>query len=58
VKSCCISLGKHAVPVFDNLSRMPDWMVDSFCRAVTGAASEKRALYTDGDSVLLSFRRQ
>jgi hypothetical protein len=50
-------LGKHAVPAYDNLSTIQDWMADAFCRAVTGGASEKRAHYTDGDSVLVSYRR-
>jgi hypothetical protein len=45
------------VPAYDNLSTMQDWMADAFCRAATGGASEKRMLYTDGDSVLVSFRR-
>jgi hypothetical protein len=50
-------LGKHAVAAYDNLSTIHDWMADAFCRAVTGGASEKRAHYTDGDSVLVSYRR-
>jgi hypothetical protein len=50
-------LGKHAIPAYDNLSTIQDWMADAFCRAVTGGASEKRAHYTDGDSVLVSYRR-
>ncbi len=50
-------LGKHAVPIYDNLSTIHGWMADAFCRAATGGASEKRSLYTDGESVLVSYRR-
>jgi hypothetical protein len=41
----------------DNLSTIPDWLSDSFCRAVTGDADVRRRLYTDGEHALFAFRR-
>jgi len=41
----------------DNLSHVPGWLSDAICRAVTGEGFSKRALYTDGDDVIVSFRR-
>ena len=42
---------------FDNLSSVSDAVSDHLCRFVTGDASEKRKLYSDDDSVVLSYRR-
>jgi hypothetical protein len=41
----------------DNVSRIPEWLSDAMCRAVTGEGYAKRALYTDDDLHVLSFRR-
>lgn len=41
----------------DNISTIPPWMSDAFCRAATGEGSVKRALYTNHDVDVLSFRR-
>lgn len=41
----------------DNISTIPPWMSDAFCRAATGEGAVKRALYTDEDVSVLSFRR-
>lgn len=48
--------GSYIVPL-DNLSRIPEWLSDSLCRASTGDADPRRELYTDGDLVVHSFRR-
>jgi hypothetical protein len=45
------------LPYFDNLSYIPDWMSDAFCRAVTGDSFAKRKLYTDNDDVFFTFMR-
>jgi len=41
----------------DNLSGVAPWFSDSLCRAVTGAGSIRRRLYTDDDVAVLAFRR-
>jgi len=48
--------GSMAVAI-DNLSWIPDWFSDAICRAVTGDGLVKRALFTDDDLSVLSFRR-
>jgi hypothetical protein len=41
----------------DNLSRMPEWLADMLCRAVTGDGFTRRKLYTDDGLVVQRFRR-
>jgi hypothetical protein len=41
----------------DNLSSIPDWMSDAFCRGSTESGRVKRALYSDDDITLSKFRR-
>ncbi|MFF3059393.1 ATP-binding protein [Streptomyces sp. NPDC057909] len=41
----------------DNVSSIPQWLSDTLCKAVTGDGIVDRALYTDDDVVVLSFRR-
>ena len=36
---------------------MPDWISDALCRAVTGKGFSKRALYTDDEDVIQTYRR-
>jgi len=50
-------LDHHYIPIFDNLDYLPRWFSDMLCGAVTGAGQESRALYTDEDSFIRSFRR-
>lgn len=47
----------HYAPSFDNINTIPEWLSDKICRAVTGDGVEHRALYTDDDSVIRSYRR-
>ncbi|HPR53299.1 MAG TPA: hypothetical protein PLU81_16015 [Deltaproteobacteria bacterium] len=42
---------------FDNLSGLPAWMSDAFCRAVTGDGYSERQLYTNNDEFVLTFKR-
>ena len=42
---------------FDNVSGLSTWQSDVICRAVTGAGSSKRALYSDEDDVIFKFKR-
>ena len=41
----------------DNVSTIPPWFSDALCRAVTGDAIIERALYTDDDVTVNTFRR-
>lgn len=41
----------------DNLSAIPEWLSDALCRASTGEGMVDRALYTDADVSVISFRR-
>jgi hypothetical protein len=45
------------VVAVDNISRVPSWLSDAFCRAVTGDGVVRRALYTDSAVSVLAFRR-
>lgn len=47
----------HAVPVFENVGTFDRKTADAFCRAVTGAATERRKLFTDSEQVLFNYRR-
>ena len=42
---------------FDNLSGLPDWLSDAFCRLSTGGGFAARELYTDADEVIFSAMR-
>jgi hypothetical protein len=42
---------------FDNMSGMPDWLSDSFCRLSTGGGFSARQLYTDGDEMFFKAKR-
>lgn len=50
------ALGSWVVAL-DNLSKVPEWLSDSICRAVTGDGDVRRALYSDGDLAVFAFRR-
>jgi hypothetical protein len=51
------NLEHHYIPIFDNLSTIPEWMSNILCRAVTGEGQEVRALYTDDDVVIREYLR-
>jgi hypothetical protein len=50
-------LSHHPVVYFDNLSRIPEWMSNLLCRAVTGDAFSKRKHYTNDDDVIYVLMR-
>ena len=50
-------LSHNYITYFDNISSIPDWISDLFCRAVTGSAFSKRQLYTDDDDIIYDFKR-
>src|SRR5262249_25003092 len=45
------------VLAFDNLSHLPDWLSDAFCRIATGGGLATRALYSDFDETLFQAKR-
>lgn len=50
-------LSHNYVAYYDNISKLPDWISDEICRAVTGSGSSKRLLYTDDDDFIYNLRR-
>jgi hypothetical protein len=42
---------------FDNVSYLPDWASDAFCRAITGLGFSKRQLYSDDEDVIYQLQR-
>ena len=42
---------------FDNLSKLPNFLADDFCRLSTGGTLAKRTLYSDRDETVLKARR-
>lgn len=57
VDSWAIAAAGSWVVGLDNLSGIAPWLSDALCRAVTGDGMVRRQLYTDGDLVVLKFRR-
>ena len=45
------------VAYYDNVSRLPDWISDQVCRAVTGSGSSKRVLYSDDEDFIYTLKR-
>ena len=52
-----MNLDHHRIPVFDNVGYLSQDQSDTLCRGVTGAAYQKRRLYSDDDDVTRYFRR-
>lgn len=50
-------LAHHYAPVYDNIDSLPPWLSDVLCKAITGDGFTKRALYTDDDDVIYTYRR-
>jgi hypothetical protein len=50
-------LEHHWMPIYDNLSSLPQWFSNALCRAVTGEGQEVRQLYTDNGVIIREFRR-
>ena len=45
------------IVVTDNVSRIPVWLSDAYCRLATGGGLSKRQLYTDADETILDAMR-
>lgn len=44
-------LSHNWLAFYDNLSYLPDWISDAFCRACTGGGTQKRQLWTDDEDI-------
>jgi hypothetical protein len=45
------------LPAFDNVSVVPEWLSDGFCRLSTGGGLATRTLYTNSDETLFNSMR-
>jgi len=52
-QNLAIRASKGAVTAFDNLSSVPEWLSDAFCRMVSGVPYTSRELYSDDEEVIL-----
>lgn len=52
-----ISASNSWVVSFDNISKLPDWLSDAFCRLSTGAGLGTRGLYTDDQEKIFQGAR-
>jgi hypothetical protein len=52
-----IAARNSQVLAYDNISDLPDWLSDTFCRLATGGGFSTRELYTDQDEVLFGSTR-
>ena len=52
-----IAARNNHVIAFDNLSGLPPWLSDAFCRLATGGGFSTRQLYTDIEEVLIQVQR-
>jgi energy-coupling factor transporter ATP-binding protein EcfA2 len=50
-----IEAASNYLPIFDNISHIPDWMSDFLCGISTGGAFALRRLYTDRDQEIFQF---
>jgi hypothetical protein len=52
-----IAARNSQVLAYDNVSGLPDWLSDTFCRLATGGGFSTRELYTDQDEILFGSTR-
>lgn len=52
-----ISASNSWALVFDNLSNIPPWLSDAFCRLATGGGSAFRAMYTNDEEAIFDATR-
>lgn len=57
IRDLQIAASNEWLPVFDNLSRMPEWLSDGFCCLSTGGGMRTRALYSDSEEAIFSTMR-
>lgn len=52
-----ISANAGRILAFDNLSRLPTWISDAFCRLATGGGFSTRELYSNDDETIFDAQR-
>jgi hypothetical protein len=52
-----VSAKGNWVVAIDNMSHLPDWLSDDFCRLATGGGLSKREHYSDDEEVVLNAKR-
>lgn len=52
-----IAASNSWMPIFDNLSRIPQWLSDAFCRLSTGGGYATRELYSNAEETILDAQR-
>ncbi|WP_116246294.1 hypothetical protein [Nocardiopsis sp. FIRDI 009] len=57
VKQWAVTASASWVICLDNVSTIAPWLSDTLCKAVTGDGLVDRALYSDDDVTVISFRR-
>ena len=57
VRQWAVTAAASWTVALDNISSIPAWLSDTLCKAVTGDGIVDRALFTDDDVTVLSFRR-
>lgn len=57
IRDLMISAANSWCLSFDNLSDLPDWLSDGFCRLATGGGLSTRELYTNDDETILDAMR-
>ncbi|PWU81183.1 MAG: hypothetical protein DLM72_08300 [Candidatus Nitrosopolaris wilkensis] len=43
--------------IYENVRHIPPWFSDEVCRAITGAGTSKRGLYTNDEDVIYNYKR-
>lgn len=56
-RDLAITASNGWVLTFDNLSNLPDWLSDAFCRIATGGGFATRTLYTDDEETIFDAQR-
>jgi hypothetical protein len=52
-----LAANNSACLAFDNVSYLPPWLSDAFCRTATGGGFSTRRLYTDDEEVLFNVQK-
>jgi hypothetical protein len=56
-RTLAVAAHNNHILAYDNLSTLPFWLSDSFCRIATGAGDAYRQMYTDSDEAIFQFCR-
>jgi hypothetical protein len=56
-RTLMIAAQNSAILSFGNISHLPHWIADAFCRLMTGAAHAERQNYTDTEETLICVTR-